>query len=222
MAEFYSTGLVSINNGDTTVVGDGTTLWLSTNVKAGDAIELGGQIKLILSVTDTHHLELAVPYSGSDLTTVAYAIEKTSSNWGTTRTVAVDTAKLIQDIILGMNFAWVVSLSHPDSVIGAVSPVEEMDCPQNVTVSKIWITLHSGASSGIVTVDILKNGTSIFTTMVTIDATETSSLTAAIPCVILDPNWNQGDKLQFNIMVSGVNAIGLKAYILGQIQELTP
>lgn len=221
MPEFYSAGTIAVTNDSTAVVGTGT-VWLPTNIKAGDTIEIAGQTKIIASVEDQTHLTLGVKYSGTTAAGLGYTVAKTSSNWGTNRSIAVDTAQLIQDLVLGLNFSWVIALSHPDSVIGVASPAENMLCPQNLIVDDLFISLKSAAATGTVTVDIKKNSTSVLTTLLTIDLGETSSLDAAVPYVLFDPNWNKGDKLEFFITVSGTNAIGLKACVTGKITELTP
>lgn len=73
----YSTGTISINNDDTTLVGSGTT-W--TAGMAGQSILLGEQWYVIDSVTNTTHLELASSYIGVDLSGDTYVIATTVDN----------------------------------------------------------------------------------------------------------------------------------------------
>lgn len=67
----YNTGTVTVANGDTTVVGTGTSWDASIE---GESIFLQGQWYLIDTDTNGTHLELSTPYLGTDLTTEAYTI----------------------------------------------------------------------------------------------------------------------------------------------------
>lgn len=68
--------------------------------------------------------------------------------------------------------------------------------------------LLTASSSGTVTVDIKKNGTSILTTLLTIDATELSSLTAAVAAVLdgTQTSVEPGDRLTFQVTGAGTGA----------------
>ncbi|MBI1246171.1 MAG: hypothetical protein GC202_14310, partial [Alphaproteobacteria bacterium] len=78
----YTTGTISVNNGETTVTGTGTN-WQAANIREGCVIEIAGQEKLIASLTDTTHLELSVPWAGANQADVTYAIQYTSPDFGT-------------------------------------------------------------------------------------------------------------------------------------------
>ncbi len=67
----YTTGTVSISDGDTTLVGSGTS-W--TEYFLGASVYLQGQWYAIYSVADTTHLELTSAYQGSNLSGATYAI----------------------------------------------------------------------------------------------------------------------------------------------------
>lgn len=75
------------------------------------------------------------------------------------------------------------------------------------------INLNTVSSSGLVTVDIKKNGTTIFSTLLTIDANEKTSVTAATPCVLSSnpTTFADDDEISFDITVAGTGAKGLKA-----------
>lgn len=75
------------------------------------------------------------------------------------------------------------------------------------------INLNTVSSSGLVTVDIKKNGATIFSTLLTIDANEKTSVTATTPCVLsTNPTtFADDDEITFNITVAGTGAKGLKA-----------
>ena len=77
------------------------------------------------------------------------------------------------------------------------------------TLAGIEATLLTASSSGIVTVDINKNGATILSTKLTIDVGEKTSTTAAIPAVITDTAINAGDLISIDIDVAGTGAKGL-------------
>lgn len=80
-------------------------------------------------------------------------------------------------------------------------------------IQVIRASLNISSSAGAVTIDIKKNGVSIFTTKLTIDAGETTSKTAAVPYVLADSNLGDDDILTFHVDGAGAGAIGLKVII---------
>lgn len=81
------------------------------------------------------------------------------------------------------------------------------------TIDSIRASLNTASSSGPVTVDVKKNGVSIFTTKLTIDQGETTSKTAASPYVLATTALADDDLLTFHVDTSGVGATGLKVLI---------
>ena len=73
----YSTGTVSINYGQTTVVGVGTTF---TSAMVGRNILLGDYWYEIATFTDTTHIELVSSFVGTDLSGDTYVIATTVDN----------------------------------------------------------------------------------------------------------------------------------------------
>lgn len=82
----------------------------------------------------------------------------------------------------------------------------------------ILVGLSVVSSSGIPQFNIKKNGTTIFTTNITIDASEFTNLTAAAAYVLTtDPTtFVRGDKLQIDFVAAGTGAKGAKFYIRGR------
>ena len=71
-------------------------------------------------------------------------------------------------------------------------------------------SLSAASTSGNPTVDINKNGTSIFSTLLTIDANETTSVTAATPAVLSTTTLADDDQISIDIDAAGTGATGLK------------
>lgn len=95
MTEIYRDGTITVTSGSFDFVGTGTA-WLPSNVKRGDVVNVDGHMVAIDELTDATHGKFVIPYPGVDGAGVAYAVLKTSSEYGTNRTLSVDTAEMIR------------------------------------------------------------------------------------------------------------------------------
>lgn len=86
--------------------------------------------------------------------------------------------------------------------------------PQAMTISAVRASLSTAASVGTVTVDINEAGVSILSTLLTIDATEKTSTTAATPAVISDAAIADDAEITIDIDVAGTGAKGLKVTLV--------
>lgn len=84
------------------------------------------------------------------------------------------------------------------------------------TVYEVRASLLTASSSGPVTVDIKKNGTTILSTLLTIDQGETTSETAATPAVISVPSAADDDNFTVDITTAGVGAKGLVVAVMAR------
>jgi hypothetical protein len=80
--------------------------------------------------------------------------------------------------------------------------------PYDGTVVGVFGSLLTASASGGVQYDINKNGTTILSTQLTVDATEVSSVTAATNAVISVPNFSAGDVFTMDVDVAGSSAAG--------------
>lgn len=76
------------------------------------------------------------------------------------------------------------------------------------TILSIRASLKTASSSGIPTFDINENGVSILSTLLTIDANEKTSTTAATPVVISDTAIADDSEITFDVDVAGTGAVG--------------
>lgn len=76
--------------------------------------------------------------------------------------------------------------------------------------------LNTVSSSGTPTIDINEAGTTILSTKITIDASEKTSTTAAIPCVVSDTVLADDAEMTIDIDVAGTGAKGLKVTLIGR------
>jgi hypothetical protein len=77
-------------------------------------------------------------------------------------------------------------------------------------------SLTTQSSSGAVTIDIEESGSTIFSTLLTIDASEKTSTTAATPCVVSDTSLADDAEMKINIDGAGTGAAGLKVTLIGR------
>lgn len=84
------------------------------------------------------------------------------------------------------------------------------------SIQDIRAGLNVASSSGVVTIDIKKNGSSIFITKLTIDQGELTSKTAATPYSLVSAALGDDDELTFHVDGAGTGAIGLKVLIKEQ------
>lgn len=74
-------------------------------------------------------------------------------------------------------------------------------------------SLAIASTSGNPEIDINKNGTSIFSTRLTIDANEKTSVTAATPAVLSTTTFADDDEISMDVDVAGTGAKGLKVIL---------
>ena len=89
--------------------------------------------------------------------------------------------------------------------------------PYAFTISAVSASVTTAPTGANITVDILQDGVSILTTNITIDATEKTSITAAIPPVILTSALTYDSEISINLTVVGstIAGTGLKCVIIG-------
>lgn len=118
-------------------------------------------------------------------------------------------------INIAQPFELIVAATDEVTTITLANAVVTFHVPRAFTATQIWVGLTTVSSSGLVTVDINKNGVSIFTTKITVDASEETSLTAAVAAALLTTTFVQGDKITVDIDGAGTGSVGLKVYFIG-------
>ena len=88
--------------------------------------------------------------------------------------------------------------------------------PHALTLTEVRASLGTASSSGAVTVDINKNGSSILSTKLTVDQGEKTSTTAATPAVISTASLGDDDEITVDIDGAGSGAAGLKIALIGR------
>lgn len=108
-----------------------------------------------------------------------------------------------------------VALSDETTAITTGTGKAYIRAPFALTLTGVRANLNTASSSGVPTVDINVNGSTILSTKLTIDANELTSVTAATPAVISSGVIADDDQISFDIDVAGTGAKGLKVWLYG-------
>lgn len=140
---------------------------------------------------------------------------------------AIGAADLIELVQNGVNVkelltsvitqSFIVAASDLTTAITAGTSKAYFPMPYAFTLTEVMATLLTAQASGsIFTVDINENGTSILSTKLTIDNTETSSLTAATQPVISDSSLAKGSVITIDVdQIGASGALGLIVTVVG-------
>jgi hypothetical protein len=88
--------------------------------------------------------------------------------------------------------------------------------PFAMTLTAVRASLTTASSSGDPTFDINEGGSTILSTKLSIDATETTSTTAATAAVISDTALADDAEITIDIDTAGTGAKGAKVYLIGR------
>lgn len=158
----------------------------------------------------TTFTELAEAPATGDLLGLVDISDTTDAGTGTTKKLTI--ANLIKSI----PFEMVVACSDEDTPIVTGTTKVTFRMPRAVTLTAVRAHLKTPAVSGTFTVDINEGGSTILSTKITIDATEKTSVSAATPPVISDPNLADDAEITVDVDddASG-DAAGLKITLIG-------
>lgn len=108
-----------------------------------------------------------------------------------------------------------LACSDESTPIVAAAPVATFRMPHAMTLTAVRASLTTAAATGTFTIDIKESGTTILSTLLTIDATEKTSTTAT-PVVISDAALADDAEITIEVTddASG-DAEGLKVYLIG-------
>lgn len=109
-----------------------------------------------------------------------------------------------------------LACSDESTAIVAAAPIVTFRMPHAMTLTAVRASLTAAAATGTFTIDIKEGGVTILSTLLTIDATEETSTTAAVPAVISDASLADDAEITIEVTddASG-DAEGLKVYLIG-------
>lgn len=158
----------------------------------------------VASATTINKVALTAPATGSTLTIAD----------GKTLT-ATETTTLNGQSSTGLPVEFCIAMSDETTVITTGTAKVTWRAPFAFTVTEVRSSLTTASSSGLPTVDINENGSTILSTKLTIDANELTSTTAATPPVISDSSIADDAQITMDIDVAGTGATGLKVWVKG-------
>lgn len=144
-----------------------------------------------------------------ELATVAEA------NTGTDTTRAVTPAGVLSSIKANGPEVFIVSISDETTSITTGTAKVTFRIPFDMTLTAVRASLSTASSSGIPTFDINKNGTTMLSTKLTIDANEKTSTTATTAAVISVSSIVSDDEITIDIDTAGTGAKGAKITLIG-------
>lgn len=106
---------------------------------------------------------------------------------------------------------WGIAVSDESTAITTGTAKVTFYAPYACTIDEVFSGVTTQSSSGVVTVDVNKAGTTIFSTNPSIDASEDTSLTGTA-AVLSTTTLSKGDKITIDIDAAGTGAKGLKVY----------
>ncbi len=134
-------------------------------------------------------------------------------------TAAVNAALYKLDAAIWSALEWTqaVALSDETTVITAEDSVVVMHYDgADVTLEAAFIGLSGQSTGGAVTVDMKRNGTSVFSVLPSIPAATDTSLTGTDAVVNGVVTLTRGDRISFDRASAGADAKGLKIYLSGR------
>lgn len=169
------------------------------DVQGGYPMRDGTPAQLFMTLAD-HYSVLATTMSGVHV-------------WLASNMVAVDGASAATTV----TESFVVTCSDETTAIAVGTAKRTWRSPYAFVITAVRASLKTAQASGtIFTVDIKVGGTSILSTKLTIDNTEKSSTTAAIPAVISLPTVADDAEYTFDVtQIGDGTAVGLNVVLIG-------
>lgn len=203
-------GLIETARGLWTIIRDEKIKRANTAVRVGnaglallDAIEAIGNGRGISSIvrtsgngaagtTDTYTITF------TDASTTTFTVVNGANGTNGTTTETIGYAMSSQDIDKSTG-------QLPDVTTG-LKITDRM--PYAFTITDVRASLQTAATGGNLTIDIKKNGTSIFSTKLTFDSGETSTATASVAYVLASNTFSADDLIQIYVDYVGSVAAG--------------
>lgn len=116
--------------------------------------------------------------------------------------------------VVGSPFEMEIAISDETTALTTGTSKITFYAAMDATITEVFIGLSTQSSSGVVTADLNKNGSTMFSTNPSIDANEDTSLTGTA-AVLSTTTWAKGNKMTADIDAAGTGAKGLKMIIRG-------
>lgn len=204
---------VSVTNGAGAITITNSAPDQTVSLTAGTGISVSGTYP---SFTVTNTGLTAYPGSGIAVSTgSAWDTSKTAPTGdivGTTDNQTLTTKTISgADNTIKQNESMTIAASDETTAITTGTAKVTFRAPYAMTLYQLpRASLTTASSSGNPAIDINVNGSSIFSTVLTIDATETTSTTAATPAVLSTTSIADDAQITIDVDTAGTGATGLK------------
>ena len=133
--------------------------------------------------------------------------------------MAVNSTETAVKFIDTQTIPLIIAVGDETTPIATGTAIITFRVPGDFTVIGVRASLTTASSVGTVTIDIKESGSTILSTLITIDATEKTSETAAVAPVISDADLADDAEITIDITDAGssADAAGLKVTILGRM-----
>ena len=154
--------------------------------------------------------------AGTDSTTMTFPSSSgTVCTLGATQTLSNKTISSADNTIRATE-SLIIAVGDETTAITAGTAKVTFRMPYAFTLTAVRASLTTASTSGNPAVDVNENGTSIFSTTLTIDANEKTSTTAATAAVLSDTALADDAEITVDIDTAGTGAKGLKIYLIGR------
>lgn len=161
----------------------------------------------------THSANLILPGSANITTVAGDMMRVIAEGGGVTRCLEY---RLVSGKPLVESAEILIAVGDESTAITTGAAKITFRMPFAMTLDQLPLASLTTASSGAAPVfDINENGTTIFSTNLSIDASETTSATAATPAVLSDTSLAANSVMTVDVDTAGTNAAGLKITLRG-------
>jgi hypothetical protein len=223
---FNGTKGADIASAGTTNIGAATGMFVhvtgTTTITAFDNVAAGILRIVVFTgiLTLTYDATALILPTAANITTAAgdcaIFVSEGSGHW---RCVSYDRAsgQALAAFSTGTKEVWEYALSDETTAVTTGTKLTTR-ARRAFTLTDVRLSCTDASSSGNPTVDIKKNGTSIFSTKISIDSGEKTSVTAATPYVLTGAiTFADDDEIAFSIDTAGTGCDGVKVALIGTV-----
>lgn len=213
-------GVSSLNTRTGAVTLDATDVGGSTASFGGSVnsrLAAGANITLALASNITTIAVTGVAQTANNLSDLAnFTTARSNLGLGALAVLGTITASLISDPTnVKTTESFLVAISDEVTALTTGTAKVTFRIPYAFTVTAIRASLNTVSSSGLPTFDVKKNGTTVFSTLLSINASAKTSVGATTPAVISVPSWADDDEITVDITIAGTGAKGAKLALIG-------
>lgn len=206
---------------DQSVISGATPTFTGTNFSGTAASLVVGSttgVEAGADVTDETNVVAALDGASLTATTIATSDKVIFQDISDTDNIKTATAQSIADLATDSRiFSQTVALSDETTALTTGTAKLTFRVPAAVTLTDVRASVTTAPTGSVLTVDINEGGVSILSTLITIDAGEKTSTTAATPPVISDSALADDAEITVDIDTVGstVAGTGLKVTLIG-------